>query len=40
MAEALRVLLVEDSLDDAELLMWELRCGGYDPTARLVPSRC
>jgi two-component system cell cycle sensor histidine kinase/response regulator CckA len=30
MAESLRVLIVEDSQDDAELLVRELRRGGYD----------
>jgi PAS domain S-box-containing protein len=38
MAEALRVLLVEDSLDDAELVMQELRRGGYEPSVRRVDT--
>jgi PAS domain S-box-containing protein len=38
MTEALRVLLVEDSAEDAELLMRELRRGGYEPTARRVDT--
>jgi CheY-like chemotaxis protein len=32
----LRVLLVDDSVDDAELVIRELRRGGYDPAARRV----
>lgn len=32
MTQALRVLLVEDSVDDTELLIRQLRLGGYDPT--------
>lgn len=32
MSKALRVLLVEDSDDDAELILRELRLGGYGPT--------
>lgn len=36
MGRALRVLLVEDSQDDADLLLWELRRGGYDPQTRRV----
>jgi PAS domain S-box-containing protein len=38
MAEPLRVLLVEDSVEDAELLMRELRRGGYEPSARRVDT--
>ena len=36
--EALRVLLVEDSAEDAELLLRELRLGGYEPTAQRVDT--
>ena len=38
MTGALRVLLVEDSLDDAELVMKELRRGGDEPTVRRVDA--
>jgi PAS domain S-box-containing protein len=38
MSEALRVLLIEDSLEDAELLLRELRRGGYEPTARRIET--
>ena len=34
--QSLRILLVEDSEDDAELLLVELRRGGYAPVARRV----
>ena len=34
MSAALHVLIVEDSEDDAELLVRELRRGGYDVTFR------
>jgi signal transduction histidine kinase len=34
----LRVLVVEDSEDDAELLLRELRRGGFDPTAERVET--
>jgi two-component system cell cycle sensor histidine kinase/response regulator CckA len=34
----LRVLLVEDSEDDAELVMWALRRGGYDLTSERVQT--
>src|SRR5689334_3857742 len=36
--QPLRILLVEDSEDDAELLLVELRRGGYAPVARRVAS--
>lgn len=36
--QPLRLLLVEDSEDDAELLQMELRRGGYAPVARRVAS--
>jgi PAS domain S-box-containing protein len=35
---SLRVLLVEDSEDDAQLLMRELRSGGYEPTYERVQT--
>jgi PAS domain S-box-containing protein len=35
----LRVLLLEDSTVDAELILHELRQGGYEPVARRVASR-
>lgn len=38
MNKPLRVLIVEDSADDAELLLLELRCGGYDPTFERVDT--
>ena len=38
MGRAIRVLLVEDSPDDADLLLWELRRGGYEPESRRVAS--
>ena len=36
MAEELRVLLIEDSADDAALLERELRRGGYEPSIRRI----
>ncbi|MCI0577115.1 MAG: response regulator [Chloroflexi bacterium] len=38
MAEPLRVLLVEDSEDDAALLLRELQRGGYEPLSRRVET--
>ena len=38
MTETLRVLLVEDSARDAELLLLELERGGYDPVMERVDS--
>ncbi len=38
MSRPLRVLLVEDSEDDAELLLRELRKAGYDPVSRRVDT--
>lgn len=38
MDNALRILIVEDSADDAELLLWELRRGGYDPVWQRVET--
>jgi len=38
MALPLRVLLVEDSEDDALLILRELRRGGYDPDSRRIAS--
>ena len=38
MRRPLRVLLVEDSEDDAALLVRELRRGGYDPLFERVPK--
>ena len=37
-SESLRILIVEDSEDDAELLMYELRQGGYVPVYRRVET--
>ncbi|WP_340116095.1 response regulator [Pelagibius sp. 7325] len=39
MGSQIRVLLVEDSADDADLLMWELKRGGFQPESRRVASR-
>lgn len=36
--DAIRVLMVEDSRDDAELLTRELRRGGFEPTVRRVDA--
>ena len=38
MAQTLRILLIEDSEDDAELLLRELRRAGYIPSAKRVAS--
>jgi two-component system cell cycle sensor histidine kinase/response regulator CckA len=38
MGEPLRVLVVEDSADDAEMMMRELRRGGYDPLFERVET--
>ena len=38
MSKPLRVLLIEDSEDDADLLLHELRRGGYDPIWRRVDA--
>ncbi len=38
MSKPLRVLIVEDSVADAELLLYELRQGGYDPTHKVVDA--
>ena len=38
MGESLRVLVVDDSADDAELLLQALRGGGYEPTAKVVST--
>lgn len=38
MRTPLRVLLVEDSEDDADLLLWEIRGGGYDVIAARVDT--
>lgn len=38
MDKRLRVLGVEDSPDDTELLIWELRRGGYDPVFKRVET--
>jgi len=39
MGQPLRFLLIEDSQDDAELLLRSLRRGGYELVARQVASR-
>jgi phosphoserine phosphatase RsbU/P len=36
--QPIRILLVEDSEDDGELLLLELRRGGYAPVARRVAT--
>ena len=38
MSIPLRALIVEDSEDDAVLMLFELRRGGYDPTAERVDT--
>lgn len=38
MGGTIRILMVEDSVDDADLLIWELRRGGYDPQWHRVAS--
>ena len=38
MGESLRLLIVDDSADDAELLRQALRRGGYEPTAKVVDT--
>src|SRR6266498_1493604 len=38
MKKRLRVLFVEDSPDDAELVLRELRWGGYEPMAERVET--
>ena len=38
MTTPLRVLIVEDSEDDAQLMLRELRCGGYDPICERVET--
>ena len=38
MGRPLRVLVIEDVPDDAELMLRELRRAGYDPTAERVES--
>lgn len=38
MAKPLRVLIVEDSPDDTEILLWELRRGGYEPEYQRVET--
>ena len=38
MGQPLRLLLIEDSQDDAELLLRSLRRGGFDLTAQQVGS--
>src|SRR4051812_22021542 len=38
MARPLRVLIVEDSPDDAELMLLELRRGGFDPSWQRVET--
>jgi len=37
-AQALRVLLVEDSPEDAELLLWQLRQGGFAPVLHRIDT--
>jgi putative two-component system response regulator len=39
MGEAVRLLVVEDSENDAELILRELRRGGFSPVARRVDTR-
>lgn len=38
MNKSLRVLIVEDSMPDAELLLYELRQSGYEPTYEVVDT--
>lgn len=39
MTQPLRMLIVEDSKDDANLLLRAVRCGGYEPTYELVDTQ-
>jgi len=39
MAQSLRVLIIDDSDDDAQLILWELRRGGYQVEYKLVETR-
>src|SRR5947199_885906 len=39
MSKPIHILIVEDSEDDAELLLHELRRGGYEPVHRRVDTR-
>jgi hypothetical protein len=38
MTQPLRMLIVEDSKDDADLLVRAVRGGGYDPTYEVVET--
>ncbi len=38
MKRPIRILLVEDSKDDADLLLWEMRSGGFEPVCRRVET--
>ena len=39
MGRKLRALIIDDSEDDADLLVRELRRGGYDPASKRVDTR-
>lgn len=39
MKQRIKVLMIEDSIDDVELLLLQLRLGNYDPVYRQVETR-
>lgn len=39
MKQRIKILMIEDSIDDVELLLLQLRLGNYDPVYRQVETR-